>query len=129
MRGSLRITKGNGLWICSLVVDEEISAVIARLGTMAISLSGESTLNVECLSPNFTLLISCRFLPTISTREPSGPLVGEMRRISEVVSPDWAKAALSRRAVSNVTSLTDYYSREMRQANRIIVGEVTEFPK
>jgi hypothetical protein len=46
------------------------------------SSSGETSLKAELALPQKMAEACCRFLPVISTREPSGPLVGEMRRIS-----------------------------------------------
>ena len=44
--------------------------------------SGETILKMELVAPRVTSEALCKFLPVITTREPSGPLVGEMRRIS-----------------------------------------------
>src|SRR5271170_857925 len=46
------------------------------------SSSGETSLKAELMVPTKTAEAFSRFLPVISTREFSGPLVGEIRRIS-----------------------------------------------
>ncbi len=46
------------------------------------SSSGETRLKVELAAPNKTAEAFCKLLPVISRREPSGPLVGEILRIS-----------------------------------------------
>jgi hypothetical protein len=47
-----------------------------------ISSSGETRLKVQLVAPKKTAEAPCKFLPAISTREPSGPLVGEILKIS-----------------------------------------------
>jgi hypothetical protein len=59
-----------------------IEAVTLLCGTSTISSSAETTWKTELLDPNKTAEAPGRFMPVISTREPSGPLVGEIRRIS-----------------------------------------------
>jgi len=51
-------------------------------GISVMTCSDETSVKVELVAPKKTAEASCRFLPLISTREPSGPLVGEIRRIS-----------------------------------------------
>ena len=46
------------------------------------SFSGEINLKVELVVPKSTAEASWKFLPAISRRVPSGPLVGEMLTIS-----------------------------------------------
>jgi hypothetical protein len=63
-----------------------VTTVIVELadlcGTSVTSSSGETRLKVEPAAPNKTAETPCKFWPAISTREPSGPLVGEILRIS-----------------------------------------------
>jgi len=44
--------------------------------------SGEISLKTAGLAPNKTVVAPARFIPVISTRVPSGPLIGEMAMIS-----------------------------------------------
>jgi len=46
------------------------------------SSSGEMIVKLELVTPKKTAEAFWKLLPVISTREPSGPLVGEIRRIS-----------------------------------------------
>ena len=51
-------------------------------GTRTTSSCAETDLKTAPVAPKRTADASSRFLPVISTRDPSGPLVGETRRIS-----------------------------------------------
>ena len=44
--------------------------------------SGQISLKTAGLAPNKTVVAPARFIPVISTRVPSGPLVGEIAMIS-----------------------------------------------
>src|SRR5579872_269412 len=110
MRGSLRIAKGNGLTLCSWFFTTVTVAVEVRCGTMATSFSGETTLKVAGVLPNKTESAPSRFFPTISTRVPSGPPVGEIRRTSG--APDEPAMTVPERKASRTnldTSFTENY--------------------
>jgi hypothetical protein len=59
-----------------LDVVTEILPVVAPLGTIAVICVSESTLKVESVPLNFTLLAPVKVLPVITTFAPGAPLVG-----------------------------------------------------
>src|ERR1044071_2112835 len=59
-----------------LDVVTEILPVVAPLGTIAVICVSESTLKVESVPLNFTLLAPVKVIPVITTFAPGAPLVG-----------------------------------------------------
>jgi hypothetical protein len=93
--------------------------VVTLWGTIAMSLSAETESKTAWVVPNSTAEIFCKFLSLISTRVPSGPLVGEMPRIS-----GWAAA--ESRANRKTAQLASFAggatSCEPGQTTRILVN-------
>src|SRR5271155_3430246 len=82
MRESLSTANANGLDARPRGVTTVIMDVTLLCGISVMICSGETSVKVELAAPKKTAEASCKFLPVISTREPSGPLVGEIPKIS-----------------------------------------------
>ena len=61
---------------------------------------GEISLKIAGLAPNKTVVTPAKFLPVISTRVPSAPLVGEIAMISG--GPACARAEIETKRNANV---------------------------
>ena len=64
-----------------LGVTTVMADVVTQRGANAMSFSEENNLKVDVVAPKSTAEAAWKFLPATSTREPSGPLVGEMLTI------------------------------------------------
>src|SRR6202161_4733524 len=82
MRGSLSMANANGLDARPRGVTTVIVEVTLLCGISVMICWGETSMKVELAAPKKTAEASCKFLPAIPTRDPSGPLVGEILKIS-----------------------------------------------